>query len=145
MNRLNFIKRLGTLLAVSAMPVSASALNKEKKYFKFDDIFYQPYNNNRLFYLKPGCEIEKYLRDRVKDQVTDNDETSCVYMGLNDLILPFKEDYTLSDFDYVVRAIKRHKYEKLTKPMIRFFHDKDGLHPTIFLSYEQQYSIRTKS
>ncbi|MDD4636513.1 MAG: hypothetical protein PHV66_02740 [Bacteroidales bacterium] len=145
MNRLNFIKRLGTLLAVSAMPVSASALNKEEKYFKFDDIFYRPYPNKNLLYLKPGCKIDSYLRNKIEGQVTDKNETSCVYLGLNDLILPFTEKYTLADFDYVVRSIKRHTHEKLCKPMIRFFNDKDGLHPTIFLWYEQQYSIRTKS
>lgn len=138
MNRLNFLKKIGALLAVSAMPVSAPASNKEEKKFKFDDIFYLPYNNDKLFYLKPGCEVEKYLRDSIKDQVTDNDNMS-VYLGLNDLILPFKENYTLADFDYVVRAIKRYKYDKLNKSMIHFFHDKDGLHPTIFLWYKQQY------
>jgi len=142
MKRTQFLKSLFVgAIALTAIPIT-KAISPEKEKFSFDEIFHRPWNNQSLVYLKSDSEIYKTIRKSVENRVVEK-ERFRHYLGVYDILIPVKQEYTIADFDHVIMAIqsgyKRHNFysEHIHGTFLYFFHGMempDRMHLELFLA-----------
>jgi hypothetical protein len=110
MKRSDFFKSIFGAAAIVALPNQLQAVESEKEY-SFDELFHRPYNNEILFYPNPETIIYK----KIKESIGENRFLECkhfhYYLGVNDVVIPKKEKYTISDFEPFILCLKSH-YKK---------------------------------
>ncbi len=105
MKRSDFFKSLLGVVAITAIPNQSKAVETEKE-FSFDELFHRPYNNNILLYPRPNT----FIYNKIKESIGKERILECrnfhYYLGVNDVIIPVKEKYTLSDFSPFILCLK---------------------------------------
>jgi hypothetical protein len=140
MKRLQFIKSLLGTAVASILPAPVVA-NPEEKKFAHDDIFYQPYSNEKLIYFRSDSQVYKMLENRLKYRIVDGAKFRC-YLPKHAFTLLRKAEYTISDFEplvamlhgYYERNDKYALYEKSTFLRMIYQKENDSYYPDLFLA-----------
>lgn len=140
MKRLQFIKSLLGAAVASISPAPVIAKPEEKK-FAHDDIFYQPYNNERLIYFRTDSTVYKMLENSLKHRIVDGAKFRC-YLPKHAFTLLRKEEYALSDFEPLVAMLNGYYerndryvlYEKNTFLRMIYQKENDSYYPDLFLA-----------
>lgn len=149
MERRNFLKRigLGALFATAPSIVKSNDNGKEPKTYRFDEIFYRPFDGNtNLIYVKNDSSLARkiYSIESGVDENFNSEFSVGTYYPVRDVLIEYKDEYVEGDFNGLISYLKnRSNFTKLIpfvsdrvgKSPMRFILNKNGYMETEFLSH----------
>jgi hypothetical protein len=144
MKRSEFFKSIFAAATVSIIPSGVKA-SPEKKY-RYDEIFYVSTGNPNLIYPKVDSDIYKEIRKVVEDRLVDN---FGYYLPKHDVLLPIKDEYTISDFIPFMLVLENIQYSSFIEyeheSFFRFIKDmrngviiNDRMHLNLFATHLEE-------
>jgi hypothetical protein len=97
MKRSDFFKSIFGAAAIVALPNQLQATEKEKEY-SFDELFEVHDKNEILIYPKPNTFIYNKIKEEIGIERILANKHFHYYLGVDDVIIPMKEKYTMDDF-----------------------------------------------
>jgi hypothetical protein len=150
MKRRSFLKSLmlGTCAMAGIDHVKADT-EKPVETYKFDDIFYRPYDTNQsLVYVKNDSFLAGELYNCGIDKDFKSEFTGGIYLPVRSLLIKVKDEYTKSDFECILAYLNNNDYKSfhlipydgalVGKSPMRFFQNKNGYLTAEFL-YKNNY------
>lgn len=111
MNRRDFLRRIGFGALVTAVPV-VQAKAEAKKTYRFDELFYQPYEGNKnLYYVKEGTFLSDELYKEFVERPTEGEYTHGIYYPVRDILIEKKDEYTVEDFNGLFNYVRGREYK----------------------------------
>lgn len=147
MKRSDFFKIIFGTAAVVILPNQLQAIEKDKEY-SFNELFKIHDKNNILIYPRPDTFIYNKIKEDIGMERILGRNYFRYYLGIDDVIIPVKEKYTMSDFTPFILCLKSH-YKKNhsfaeteKESFFRMIDNRDGtMHFDLFVgSLKSQYS-----
>ena len=139
MNRRKFLRNLGIGLGALTLPKEANSQETKKLTYKFDEIFYRPYEGNKnLIYVKDNSILADkiYATGKVDKNFTSKYDTG-IYLPVRDVYIELKDEYYEQDFAGIIFYLKNH--DKNIYKLIPFRNQKLGQSPMRFISNKEGY------
>ena len=139
MNRRDFIKNIGIWLGVLAFPNNTKLQESKKLTYKFDEIFYRPYEGNQnLIYVKDNSILANkiYATSKVDKNFKSKYSTG-IYFPVRDILIELKDEYYEQDFNSIIFYLSN-KNKDIWK-FIPFINDKIGKSPMRFILNKEGY------
>lgn len=110
MKRSDFLRSIFGITTLITVPLQLRTQSNDIVY-SFNELFHFPYSNDRLIYMNSNTDIYKVIKESVGvDRILESKHFK-YYLGVYDVVLPIKENYTISDFNPFILCLKSY-YKK---------------------------------
>jgi len=138
MLRRNFLKGLFAGSCALATGRLQAKSEPEKKVYKFDELFYRPYEGNQnLVYVRNDSPLAKliYTTEGGVDGEYTSEYNPGFYYPVRDVLIGLKDEYTDRDFD----GLKAYLNNRMSAHLVPFTEGKAGKSPMRFVVNKNGY------